>query len=55
MPRVLADLRLIVSSNFVGCMTGRSAGFSPFRTRLAYAPAFRWESVRLRRLVAVHG
>jgi hypothetical protein len=28
-----AVLRLITSSNFVDCMTGRSAGFSPFRTR----------------------
>ena len=27
MPRVLAVLRLIVSSNFVGCMTARWAGF----------------------------
>ena len=25
----MAVLRLITSSNFVGCMTGRSAGFSP--------------------------
>src|SRR5262249_13914342 len=28
-----AVLRLITSSNLVGCTTGRSAGFSPFRTR----------------------
>src|SRR4029077_11269696 len=28
-PSALAVLRLITSSNFVGCMTGRSAGFSP--------------------------
>jgi putative tryptophan/tyrosine transport system substrate-binding protein len=26
-------LRLITSWNFVGCMTGRSAGFSPFKMR----------------------
>src|SRR5271166_4965033 len=33
MPRVLAVLRFITSSNFVGCKTGRSAGFAPFRMR----------------------
>jgi hypothetical protein len=32
-PSVLAVLRLIASSNFVDCMTGRSAGFSPLRMR----------------------
>jgi len=30
-PRALAVLRLIASSNFVGCSTGRSAGFAPLR------------------------
>jgi hypothetical protein len=30
---VLAVLRLITNSNSVACMTGRSAGFSPLRTR----------------------
>ena len=30
-PSVLAVLRLITSSNFVGCSIGRSAGFAPFR------------------------
>src|SRR5262249_11173106 len=30
-PRAFAVLRLIISSNFVGCSTGRSAGFAPFR------------------------
>src|SRR5215469_2273004 len=29
-PRALAVLRLITSSNFVGCSTGRSAGLAPF-------------------------
>jgi hypothetical protein len=29
----LAVVRLTTSSNFVGCMIGRSAGFSPLRTR----------------------
>src|SRR5262249_27312742 len=32
-PSVLAVLRLIVNPIFVACMTGRSAGFSPFRMR----------------------
>jgi hypothetical protein len=32
-PSALAVLRLIVNSNFVGCTTGSSAGFSPFRIR----------------------
>ena len=30
-PRVLAVLRLITSSNFVGCSTGRSPGLAPLR------------------------
>ncbi len=30
-PRAWAVLRLITSSNFVGCSTGRSAGLAPFR------------------------
>src|SRR5262249_19119579 len=30
-PRALAVRRLITSSNFVGCSTGRSPGFAPFR------------------------
>ena len=32
-PSVLAVLRLMTSSNFVGCTTGKSAGFAPLRTR----------------------
>ena len=32
MPSVLAVLRLMSSSTFVACCTGRSAGFSPLRT-----------------------
>src|SRR5258707_622992 len=32
-PSVLAVLRLMYSSTFVACCTGRSAGFSPLRTR----------------------
>ena len=34
-PSALAVLRLMDSSNLVGCMTGRSAGFSPLRMRPA--------------------
>src|SRR5262245_11337671 len=30
-PICLAVLRLMMNSNFVGCSTGRSAGFAPFR------------------------
>src|SRR5262249_635114 len=33
MPSALAVLRLMKSSTFVACWTGRSAGFSPLRTR----------------------
>src|SRR5262249_48290114 len=32
-PSAFAVLRLITNSNFVGCNTGRSAGFSPFKIR----------------------
>src|SRR5262245_50822757 len=31
MPRALAVLRLITSSNFVACSTGKSAGLAPLR------------------------
>ena len=34
-PSALAAFRLMTSSNLVDCMTGRSAGFSPLRTRPA--------------------
>src|SRR5262245_46709701 len=43
-PSPLAVLRLITSSNLVGCMTGRSAGFSPLRIRPAYRPIWRYTS-----------
>src|SRR5262249_52652868 len=33
-PSAFAVLRLMLNSNFVGCMTGKSAGFSPLRMRL---------------------
>src|SRR5882724_11028825 len=32
-PSALAALRLMINSTFVTCWTGRSAGFSPLRTR----------------------
>jgi hypothetical protein len=35
MPSALAVLRLMTSSNLAGCMTGKSAGFSPLRMRPA--------------------
>src|SRR5262249_38731616 len=35
-PSVLAVFRLITKSNFVGCKTGRSAGFSPLRIRATH-------------------
>ena len=41
-PRALAVLRLTISSTLVVCWTGRSAGFSPLRTRPVYAPACRY-------------
>src|SRR5262245_41743411 len=33
MPSAFAVLRLMTNSNLVGCTTGRSPGFSPFRMR----------------------
>jgi hypothetical protein len=36
-PSALAVLRLITSSNLVGCSTGRSPGFAPFRILSTYA------------------
>ena len=38
-PICLAVLRLITSSNFVGCSTGRSAGFAPFKILSTYVAA----------------
>src|ERR1700731_501733 len=35
-PIVRAVLRLMTSSNFVGCSTGRSAGLAPFKTLSTY-------------------
>ena len=41
-PRALAVLRLTISSTLVVCWTGKSAGFSPLRTRPVYTPACRY-------------
>ena len=38
-PRVLAALRLIISSTLVTCWTGRSAGLSPLSIRPVWMPA----------------
>jgi hypothetical protein len=46
MPSAFAVLRLITSSNFVGCSTGKSAGFAPLRI-LSYKP-HRGNAARLR-------
>ena len=43
-PIALAVLRLIRSSNFVGCSTGRSAGFAPLRILSMNAPARRYKA-----------
>src|SRR5882724_12317039 len=40
-PRALAVLRLITSSNFVGCSTGRSPSFAPLRILSTYVAARR--------------
>ena len=45
-PSALAALRLITSSNLVGCWIGRLAGFSPLRMRSTYPAAWRNCSVK---------
>src|SRR4029078_11734258 len=44
-PSALAVLRLMTSSNVVGCSTGRSAGFAPLSILSKYtaAPLFKWK------------
>jgi hypothetical protein len=42
-----AVLRLMTSSNLVGCCTGRLAGFSLLRSRPVYLPTRRSASLRL--------
>jgi hypothetical protein len=46
-PSDSAVLRLITSSNVVGCWTGRSAGVTPLRIFPAKMPAWRETEVRL--------
>src|SRR5439155_16054090 len=43
-PRAFAVLRLITSSNLVGCSIGRSAGFAPLRILSTYTAARRYIS-----------
>src|SRR6266478_7322465 len=43
-PSVLAVLRLISSSNFVGCSTGKSAALAPLRILSTYVAAWRNKS-----------
>jgi hypothetical protein len=45
-PSALAVLRLITSSNLVGCSTGRSAGFAPLRILSTYSAARRKVSAK---------
>src|SRR5262249_31003884 len=40
-PTALAVLRLMITSNWVGCAIGRSPGFSPFNTRRVKTPVCR--------------
>src|SRR4029079_1237592 len=46
-PRAFAVLRLTISSNFVGCSTGRSAGFAPLRILSTYVAARLYRSEKL--------
>src|SRR6516162_9307407 len=43
-PSAPAVFMLMTISNLVGCSTGRSAGFSPFRIRPARMPIWRYAS-----------
>jgi len=45
-PSSLAVFKLTSSSNLVGCSTGRSAGFAPFRILSTYVAARRFRSAR---------
>src|SRR5262249_38417217 len=46
-PICFAAFKLITNSNFVGCSTGRSAGFAPFKILSTYVAARRNKSVML--------
>jgi hypothetical protein len=45
-PICLAVLRLMISSNFFGCSTGRSAGLVPFKILSTYVAARRDKSIK---------
>ena len=45
-PRALAVLRLMTNSNFIGCSTGRSTGFAPFKILSMYRATWRNMSSR---------
>jgi hypothetical protein len=45
-PRAFAAVRLMTSSNFVGCCTGSSAGLAPFRILSTYSAVCRDRSGR---------
>src|SRR5258708_35086989 len=47
-PSALAVLRLMTSSNMVGCSSGRSAGWGPFRILSTYTAALGYKSAILR-------
>jgi len=44
-PICFAAFRLMISSNFVGCSTGKSAGFAPLRILSTYVAARRSKSL----------
>src|SRR5262245_31222631 len=46
-PICLAAFRFIKNSNLMGCSTGRSAGFLPFRILSTYVGTRRYKSVKL--------
>src|SRR3982751_6117745 len=46
-PIAFAALRLITSSNLVGCSTANSAGFAPLRILSMYTARRRYEALRL--------
>jgi hypothetical protein len=46
-PSACAVFRLMTSSNLVGCSTGSSEGFAPFRIFPAYTPICRYAAARL--------
>jgi hypothetical protein len=47
MPSAFAVLRLMTSSNLLGCRIGKLFGFSPARIRPAYRPTVRYSSVKV--------